>query len=120
MNRLFKISLLLALIALGLLGWRYGALSRELAAAQAAANSEQINQQTVDFALIFINRVLRAESEVDFETRLDLENRVRALKNPSILASWQRFIASQSESEAQENVKNLLEVLVKNLQTHSS
>lgn len=46
------------------------------------------------------------------ETRLRLENAVRDLNNEQILAQWQKFTTSKTETEAQTQVKNLLELLV--------
>jgi len=61
---------------------------------------------------ISIEKVLKAETEVDFETRLKLENAVRNLEDKEILARWSKFIESKTEAGAQEEVKNLLEALV--------
>ena len=92
---------------------REGRLNRQLAAVEKEASSREWNRRGVDFGLVFVNKVLRARNEVDFETRLDLENQVRGLNNPEILAGWREFTQSQTESEAQENVKSFLEILIR-------
>ena len=74
--------------------------------------ARQINEKTLNFTRIFVVKILKAEKEVDFETRLMLENSVRDLENSEILAQWQKFTNSKTESEAQEEVKILLEMLV--------
>ncbi|MDP2629574.1 MAG: hypothetical protein Q8P45_02635 [Candidatus Harrisonbacteria bacterium] len=80
---------------------------------------QTINQQhqktstaVVDFMDFFIDRVLRAEGDIDFETRLKLESDVRQLEDEEILIRWQNFTSSQSEPEAQAAVKELLGILI--------
>lgn len=75
-----------------------------------------VNAGVVMFSRDFIETVLRAKTEVDFETRLKLENEVRDLKDPEILTQWGKFVNSKTEEEAQEEVKNLLGILMKKIQ----
>lgn len=90
----------------------YLSVKKELTAAQAVAQKEDINAQVLNFSRFFIERVLQAKGEVSFENRLKLENMVRDLNDPAILQSWNNFVNSKSEQEAQENVKLLLDLLV--------
>lgn len=76
----------------------------------------EVNESVVDFSLLFIGKVLQAENEVDFETRLKLENAVRDLKDSAIKEEWDNFTASKTELEAQNSVKKLLEILVLKIQ----
>jgi CRISPR/Cas system endoribonuclease Cas6 (RAMP superfamily) len=64
-----------------------------------------------------IEKVLKAEKEVDFETRLKLENAVREINDKEILNQWIKFTESKTEDEAQNNIKNLLDLLVDKIQT---
>jgi hypothetical protein len=41
-----------------------------------------------------------------------LETAVRDLKDEEILNQWQKFVDSKTETEAQKEVKNLLELLI--------
>jgi hypothetical protein len=77
--------------------------------------SQKTNEKVLDFTKLFIEKVLKAETEVDFETRLKLENAVRNLGDEEILTQWQKFTESKTEAEAQEEVKNLLEMLLEML-----
>lgn len=79
---------------------------------QEIVESQDKNNKTLVFARLFIEKVLRAENEVDFETRLEMENAVRNLNDEEILGQWQRFTESKTESQAQEEVKNLLGMLI--------
>jgi hypothetical protein len=74
------------------------------------------NERIINFLKLFITKVLKAEGEVDFETRLKLENAVREIQDKEILDQWTKFTESKTEEEAQKNVKDLLEILVNKLQ----
>lgn len=52
---------------------------------------------------------------MSFDTRLKLEAAVRSLDDEEILSQWQKFTESKTEAEAQTEVKNLLEMLVKKI-----
>ena len=84
----------------------------ELEKAKQTIKAQQINEKILDFTNLFIDKVLKAEVEVSFEERLQLENAVRALEDDQILNQWNKFVESKTEEEAQKEVKNLLEMLV--------
>ena len=69
------------------------------------------NEKALSFMQMFITDVLKSDEEVNFETRLKLENAVREISDKDILEGWQDFINSPDEVVAQDNVKNLLDVL---------
>lgn len=87
-------------------------IQKELRQAQVVLGAEKINENILEFAKLFIKEVLKAKTEVSFETRLKLENLVRDLGDEEILVQWQKFTESKTENDAQENVKNLLELLI--------
>jgi cbb3-type cytochrome oxidase subunit 3 len=70
------------------------------------------NVKIIGFAKLFTAKVLSAEKEIDFETRLELENSVRATNDKEVLEQWNIFTNSQNEEEGQKNVKKLLELLL--------
>jgi len=94
------------------LGFKYFSVTKELRQAQNALQVQVINDEVLDFAKLFIGEVLKAETEVDFETRLKLENAVRNLDDEEVFKQWTRFVESKTENEAQTAVKNLLDILV--------
>lgn len=117
-----KTKLILIIIIISLLigsnvylGWQYFNLQEKLRQTQARLETQIINTQVLYFTKLFINKVLKAEEEVDFETRLQLENAVRNLADEEILNQWNRFVASKTEEEAQIEVKNLLEILIEKI-----
>lgn len=93
-------------------GVKFFGIQKELETTKAALKTQQINEKTLEFAKLFIEKVLKAETEVDFETGLKLENAVRDLKDEEILAQWQKFTESKTEIDAQAEIKNLLEMLM--------
>ena len=74
--------------------------------------TQKTNDKVLEFTKLFIGKVLKAKTEVDFETRLKLENAVRNLEDKEIMIEWSKFIESKTEDGAQEEVKNLLEMLI--------
>ena len=95
---------------------KYSTLQKELEETKQTVKTQQINERVLSFTELFISKVLKAEEEVSFEDRLKLENSVRALEDEEILAQWQRFIETTTEEQAQNEVKNLLEILVKKIE----
>ena len=106
---------LLLLITTLFFGWRFWQARQELTAAKEELAQQNLNTGVLTFTSAFIDKILKAQGEVDFETRLQLENQVRDLKHPAILAQWQKFTGSNTEAEAQAEVKNLLELLIKSI-----
>lgn len=105
---LFGSSVLFALL--------YFQTNKELQGAKVVLSTQRYNAKYLDFLKMFIKLVIKSDKEVDFETRLKLENNIRALSleynDPQILLQWQKFVGSTNEAEAQKNVKDLLAMLV--------
>jgi hypothetical protein len=93
-------------------GVKYFLAQRELIETKNVLETQNINGKVLEFTKLFIEKVLKAENEIDFETRLNLENAVRDLNDENILSQWQKFTESKTEADAQQEVKNLLEILV--------
>lgn len=98
------------------LGINYYFNQKELKEVKATETKVAINSKVIDFTSMFIKKVLQADKEVDFETRLALENAIRDLKDEEIKTEWQNFIGSKTEIEAQNSVKKLLEILITKIQ----
>lgn len=94
------------------LGLSYVGLSKELDGMKIVVASQRYNDMTLNFMKMFVKKVIKSDTAVDFETRLKLENSVRELGDPQILEQWQKFVNSATEVDAQKNVKELLNVLV--------
>ena len=94
---------------------QYFALQKENSLLKKQNAELQVNSEILSFTEMFIDKVLRAEGDVDFETRLAMETAVRDLKDQEILGQWQKFTSSKSGEEAQAEVKNLFALLVKKI-----
>lgn len=90
---------------------KYVSLQKELVQARMIIETQKINTKVLYFNKLFIEKILKAESEVDFKTRLDLENAVQDIGDEEITIEWQKFVESKSEKEAQEEAKQLLGML---------
>lgn len=110
-----KTTLIIILILLAgnvFLGVKYFSVVKELRQTQTALQTQTTNEKVLEFSKLFIKEVLKAETEVNFDTRLKLETTVRNLGDEEILNQWQKFVDSKTEAGAQEEVKNLLEMLM--------
>jgi len=111
LSRISLIIVVLILLIGNVFFWlKYSATQKEL------LETQKVNENLLDFAKLFITEILKAEGEIDFETRLKFENAVRDLANEEILAQWQKFTGSETEDEVQTEVKNLLELLISKIQ----
>jgi len=108
----YLIILVILLIGNFFFATRYSAIKKEMQEIKKPLEIQEINEKVLNFIKFFIEKVLRAEGEVDFETRLKLETAVRELNDEEILNQWQKFVDSKTENEAQQEVKNLLELLI--------
>jgi len=94
---------------------KYLILSLDYKEAQRQLERERTNKKIADFAELFIEKVLKAEKDVDFDERIRLETAVRELNDEEILLQWKRFTDSKTGEEAQQEVKNLLGLLAEKI-----
>jgi predicted negative regulator of RcsB-dependent stress response len=119
-QKIIIIILILGLVVSNLFfGYKYYSLLQEFNKTKTTSQNQNINvnEKIIYFLNLFIEKVLKAEKEVDFETRLKLENAVREINDKEILDQWIKFTESKTEDEAQNNIKNLLDLLVGKIQT---
>jgi len=77
--------------------------------------NQKTNAKIVSFLDLFIQKVLKTDKEISFEDRLKLENAIRDINDPEILAKWEQFTGGINEVQIQAGVKDLLEILVKKI-----
>ena len=82
---------------------------------QKIKQDQHLNASVLNFANIFIAKVLKAQGEISFEDRLKIENAVRDTQDKEIYDQWQKFVGAQTTQEGQEDVKNLLQLMVNKL-----
>jgi DNA topoisomerase VI subunit A len=80
-----------------------------------AYEAQQTNTRTLDFTKMFVEDVLMADKEIDFDTRLTLETAVRGLNDQQIFDQWQKFTKSTTKEDASNQAKILLDSLVKKI-----
>ncbi len=85
---------------------------QNLIVAENAIKTFQYDQKVLNFTKLFITKVLKADGEVPFEDRLQLETAVRDINDKTIFDQWNKFVNAKTALEAQIEVKNLLEMLV--------
>jgi len=91
---------------------KYLSLNGNASLIQNGNTQEVRNENVSNFAKLFVIKVLKAEDEIDLEARVELENSVKATEDQEIIQKWKDFTESETDLEAQSNVKDLLELLV--------
>lgn len=115
MDRIIILKLvIIALLAVSLagnvfLGFTLLSVKKEILKVQ---QHQTLNTRILHFADLFVSKVLRAEGEISFEERLKIENAVRETQDQEILSQWEKFVGAQTELEAREEIKNLLQLIV--------
>jgi len=115
-KRIVEVIIFLLVLGNVFFGYSYFRTYKELQTVKSVGANVESNKKVANFALLFIKKVLQADKEVDFETRLSLENAVRELNDEEIMAEWQKFTGSKTEADAQNSVKRLLELLITKIQ----
>lgn len=95
---------------------RFITVNNELQQLQQKEINVETNTTILNFTHLLIDRVLKNDSEVSFEDRLELENAVRATEDTEVLAAWKSFVESESSREAQVNIVELLDILMDKVQ----
>ena len=89
------------------------ALFNNFATARQNSQTQQQNAKILAFTNLFIEKVLISGQEVSFETRLNLETKVRDLNDKEILNQWKAFTDAIDNQTASVAAKKLLHLLVK-------
>ena len=90
----------------------YYSVSTELSSVKSQLALQKKDERVLSFLKMFVKKVIKADKEIGFEDRLELENAVRQLGDKEILAQWKKFVDSKDEKEAQKNTKDLIDLLV--------
>jgi len=88
---------------------------KQVEALKTEVKAHQTNAKVLDFLNLFVDKVLESNSEVSFEDRLKLENAIRNINDPDLLAKWESFTSSSNEVQIQQQVKDLLKALIKKI-----
>lgn len=107
-NRKISILVILLLVTNILWGVEYLKMNGDFSKAEAELNTVVRNKKIVSFQKLFIDKVLRSEGVVDFNTRVSLQNSVNETGDQDIIDTWNKFLSAKTEAEGQQYVKNLL------------
>jgi predicted DNA-binding helix-hairpin-helix protein len=91
---------------------QYYVMRKEADTAKSELKTQEINKKVLGFYQMFVEKVLKSQGEISFETRLKLENSIRDIGDDALLNQWNKFVASKTEPEAQQEVVNLLSLLL--------
>lgn len=113
MNKKTILIIFISLFCVSLIanGWLY----YQLYTVMQIYNLQQKDAKILDFTGMFIEDVLMANKEIDFDTRLSLETAVRALSDGDIFSQWQRFVKSSTKETSSTEAKILLDLLIKKI-----
>jgi len=114
MNRFNKKILILIFLLLAsniVWGLEYVSKKSQLVKAQNELSTIIQNKKILAFQKLFVEKVLRTNGTVDFNTRVELQNAVTDIHDESITETWNAFLSAKTESEGQNRVKDLLSLL---------
>ena len=103
--------IVILLLANLFLGIKYFDADKELKEMKSIIAVQQEKTKFTEFNKVFISEVLEAKSEVNYDTRLKLDEMVKDISNKELTAQWQKFTDSQTEKEAQDETVKLLRLL---------
>lgn len=106
------IIILISLAGNVFLGFWNMQMQKDLQLAKSELSAKNNSIGIINFTEMLVRDVLSSDKEVNFETRLQLENAVRELNDAEILSQWKKFTKSGAEDQAQMEVKNLLKILL--------
>ena len=71
----------------------------------------EANEKVIAFQKIFVEKVFESKGEVSYKDKLKLETAAASANNENILNAWHEFLASKTESEKQNIMLKLLDLL---------
>ncbi|OGI94152.1 hypothetical protein A3A03_03255 [Candidatus Nomurabacteria bacterium RIFCSPLOWO2_01_FULL_40_18] len=110
-NKIFS-TLIIFLVILNIVSWSaYSSRGRELEKSQNAVSSIERSKNIMVFQKLFVDKVLKSDGMVDYDTRRELEQAVGKTNDDAVITAWNAFIVAKTEAEGQTKVKELLSVL---------
>jgi Na+-transporting NADH:ubiquinone oxidoreductase subunit NqrC len=111
MNHFNKITLILIFLLLAsniVWGLQYSLKKTQLATAQHELSTMTQNKKILAFQKMFVEKILKADGTVDFNTRVELQNAVTDIHDEKITEAWNAFLSAKTEEGGQVAVKELL------------
>ena len=107
-KQIYLIIIIILLATNLFLGVKYLNTNEEPKEAKTITASQTEKTKFTEFNKTFISEVLQAKGEVNYDTRLKLDEIVKDINDKELTNQWQKFTTSQTEKEAQEETVKLL------------
>jgi hypothetical protein len=118
-NKITLIALIIILILTNIFWYfKNSSLQTKLVSTQVELNSIIKNKKVVAFQKLFVDKVLMSDGNVDFNTRVELQNAVTGMSDELIEKVWGAFLTAKTEGDAQNRVKELLSLLASKIYTN--
>ena len=115
-KQIYLIIIIILLASNLFLGVKYFNVSKELKETKNTVIIQQEKTKFTEFNKTFISEVLQTKSEVNYDTRLKLDEMVKDIDDKDLTAQWQKFTDSQTEKEAQEETVRLLGLVAERME----
>lgn len=97
---------------------KYSSEMDTLNKAQEQLSAVVYNKKMLAFQKLFVDKVLRSNGEVDFDTRVMLQNSVNDTGDQEVIGAWNTFLKSKTEADGQARVKELLSLMASKVYTN--
>ena len=105
-------ALIIFLVILNIALWfAYSSRGVELQRTQNTIANIGHSRNILSFQKLFVEKVLKSNGEVDYNTRRELEQSVGKTNDDIVISAWNAFISAKTEDEGQARVEELLSVL---------
>ena len=105
-------ALLIFLVIFNIMLWSaYSARGVELRKAEDTISNTEHSRNILSFQKLFVEKVLKSDGEVNYNTRRELEQAVGKTNDDVVISAWNSFIEAKNETDGQIKVKDLISVL---------
>ena len=115
-KQIYLIVIVILLIGNIFLGVKYFNTDKELKEAISITAIEQEKTKFAEFNKTFITEVLQSKSEVSYDTRLKLDEKIKSINDEELTQQWKKFTDSQTEKEAQDETVKLLGLVAEKME----
>jgi len=105
-------ALMVFLVIVNIILWSaYSSRGLELQKVQNMIANIEHSRSILSFQKLFVDKVLKSDGMVDYDTRRELEQAVGKTNDDVVILAWNAFLSAKTEDEGQVKVKELLSVL---------
>ena len=105
-------TLIIFLILLNIFSWvAYSSRGQELEKLQSSTVNIEKSKNIMSFQKLFVDKVLKSDGVVDYDTRKSLDQAVGKTDDDAIINAWNAFLSAKTETDGQMKVQELLSVI---------